>query len=278
MRCPGSVVTVAAQTLPLKHVGSVALIDLIGMCDESGDGVPFPFWRYEREPYWGELEPASVPFVERVRGELRHLREWVETYRDADIWVECRLKPFAPGNPAVRLIAHRAAEAGFIAVQRPGVEVVDVYRLSPLDLGAAVAGLAGLTQPGRRPAIRIPGFLENFIGQTDELRRVDDFDDDRGLDVNVRDRTTGPGASTIAEFDDVMLMATVQSRCEPSEVRGVNWARDVVVWVRIEGDGDYVYTPDRSRAVPVTAQTLRTRIDDLIAADVAVLRRRRGRT
>lgn len=269
--------TVSAQTLPLKHVGSVALNDLIGMCGESGDGVPYPFWRTRREPYWGELEQASVPFVERVRGELRHLREWAETYRDADIWVECRLKPFAPGISAVRLIAHRAGEAGFIAVQRPEAEVVDVYRLSPLDLGAGVAGLAGLAQAGRRPAIRIPGFLENFTGQTAGLRRVADFDDDDGVvDVNVRDRTTGPGVDTIAEFNDVSLMATVQSRCEPSAVRGVDWTLGVVVWVRIEGDGDYVYTPDRSRAVPVTAQSLRTRIDELIAADVAVLRRRRG--
>ncbi|KQH77725.1 hypothetical protein AO501_23735 [Mycobacterium gordonae] len=90
--------------------------------------MPYPFWRTKREPYWGELEQASVPFVERVRGELRHLREWAETYRDADIWVECRLKPFAPGISAVRLIAHRAGEAGFVAVQRPEAEVVEAVR------------------------------------------------------------------------------------------------------------------------------------------------------
>ncbi|MDP7702695.1 MULTISPECIES: hypothetical protein [unclassified Mycobacterium] len=266
----------ATQTVSLKRVGSVALNDLIGMCAESGDGVPYPLWRTEREPYWGELEQATVPFTARMDADFRHLRQWAETYKEADIWVECRLKPFAPAIPPVRLVAHRAGEAGFVAVQRPTAEVVDVYSLSPLDIGAATAGLTGLTQPGRRSAICIPGFLANF-GDRD-LGWAGGSEDESYADVNIRERPNVRSTTTISDFDDVTLMATVQSRAEPSAVRGVDWARGVVVLVRITGDGDYVYTPDRSRAVPVTAQSLRARIDDLIAADVAILRRRRGLT
>lgn len=70
----------------------------------------------------------------------------------------------------------------------------------------------------------------------------------------------------------------MQSRSDPSAVRGVDWERGVVVWVRIAGDGDYVYTPDRGRGVPLTAQSLRGRIDELIAADVTIVRQRRGLT
>ncbi|RUP02154.1 MAG: hypothetical protein EKK34_25430 [Mycobacterium sp.] len=280
LRRDSIVLLVATQTVSLKRVGSVALNDLIGMCAESGDGVPYPLWRTEREPYWGELEQATVPFTARMDADFRHLRQWAETYKEADIWVECRLKPFAPAIPPVRLVAHRAGEAGFVAVQRPTAEVVDVYSLSPLDIGAAIAGLTGLTQPGRRSAICIPGFLENFCDNDADRGPVGNSEDelDGDVNVNVRDRPNVPGTTTISDFDDVTLMATVQSRAEPSAVRGVDWARGVVVLVRITGDGDYVYTPDRSRAVPVTAQSLRARIDDLIAADVAILRRRRGLT
>ncbi|WP_396912360.1 hypothetical protein [Mycolicibacterium sp.] len=53
-------------------------------------------------------------------------------------------------------------------------------------------------------------------------------------------------------------------------------AGDVLVWVRIKDDGDYIYSSDYSVAVPVTAQALRDRIDHAIATDVSVLRRRRG--
>lgn len=202
LRRDGIILRMATQTLSLKHVGSVALNDLIGMCGESGDGVPYPLWRPERQPYWGELAQASVPFAERVDADFGHLREWVKTYREADIWVECRLKPFAPEISTVRLIAHRAGDAGFVAVQRPTAEVVDVYTLSPLDIGAAIAGLTGLAQPGRRSAICIPGFLENF-GDHD-LGWVGDSEDERDGDVNVRDRPNVRSATTISDFDDVM--------------------------------------------------------------------------
>jgi hypothetical protein len=266
---------VTAGTLSLKHVGRVELNDLIGMCSGDGDGVPYPFWRTNREPYWGEVEQTLLPFADRFDGELSPLREWAETYRHADIWIECRVAAFTPEISNIRLLAHRAGAAGFIAAQRPGVDVVDVYGLSPLDLGAAVAGLAELSQPGTHPAIRVPGFLDNFIGTAQESRLVTEFDeDDDGFSVHTKaELRTG---AAFLDYDDVTLLGTVQSRCQPSAVHAVDWARGVVAWLRVRQDGDYVYTPDFSQAVPVTAQTLRMRIDELIAADVALLRQRRG--
>lgn len=261
------------STVRLTPLGSAELVDLIGMCPGNGDGVPYPFWRTRRDPYWGDIAQKLPPFGDRFDEELSPLRPWVETYGCADIWVEGRVKAFTENTPDIRLLAHRAGEAGFIAAQHPATDVVDVYRLSPLDLGAAVAGMAKLTQPGSRPAIVLPGFLDHFIDKPADV--TDDEDD---YDVSIRVNAGSSSRATILDYDNVILLGIVQSRCGPSEVRGVDWARDAVVWVRIRGDGDYVYTSDRGHAVPVTARTLRDRIDQLIAADVAVLRRQRGLT
>jgi hypothetical protein len=51
----------------------------------------------------------------------------------------------------------------------------------------------------------------------------------------------------------------------------VDWAQHVIVCVQIDADGDYIYTPDFSHAVPLTEQTLGERIDNLIAEDISAL-------
>jgi hypothetical protein len=265
-------------TIALKRVGSVELTDWIGMCAGQGDGIPYPLWRTRRDPYWGVVEQGLPPFAERFHGELGPLQEWAETYARADIWVECRVRAFASDLNDIRLVAHRMGEAGFVATQRPIGDVVDVYRLSTLDIGAAVADRADLVRPGTRPSIAIAGFLDNFIGTgigPDSLS-VDDSGEEDDYGFSVRHIEPTRSDSVRISCDDVLLLATVQSHCDPLQIRGVDWGRDVAAWVRVKGDGDYIYAAGRDRLVPVNSQTLRGKVDELIAADVRTLRKRRG--
>ncbi|WP_431195964.1 ESX secretion-associated protein EspG [Mycobacterium camsae] len=74
----------------------------------------------------------------------------MEALRSADIWVECRVHHRSGDLPDTRLLALRAGESGFLASQRTGQDVVDIYSLSAHDLGPAIARSVGLTGPGRR--------------------------------------------------------------------------------------------------------------------------------
>ena len=44
------------------------------------------------------------------------------------------------------------------ATQRPD-DVVEMFTLSPYDLGPAIAGMVELTKPGARPVIVIPDYV-----------------------------------------------------------------------------------------------------------------------
>ena len=71
-----------------------------------------------------------------------------------------------------------------------------------------------------------------------------------------------PTAAMVSNAD-VAALATVQSHCQPARSSGVDWDKNFAVWVQVRGDGDYIYNPDFSHAVPVTEQNLSERIDRL---------------
>lgn len=251
----------------MNRVGSIDLVDLVGICELQGrEGLPYPFWRTQAE---SSVQDASSLADRFTDGDLRVFREWAQAYVHADIWVECRVN-YSSEDPDMRILAYRAGQSGFFASQRPGEDVVDVFTLSPYELGAAIAGSVGLTTPGADTQIVIPGYLEKFMG------RVDDADDG-DYEVEVSRPVSRPRRlGSVVQGADVTVMATVQSRCQPAREWGVNWGQKVVVWVQINDDGDYIYSPDFSHAIPVTAQNLSKRIDQLIAKDVAALRQARG--
>ena len=69
----------------------------------------------------------------------------------ADVCVGCRVSHRDGDTPDLRVNALRAAESGFVAVQHSdsdGVDTVDIYAVSPADLGAAVA-TASIIVPGK---------------------------------------------------------------------------------------------------------------------------------
>jgi hypothetical protein len=76
--------------------------------------------------------------------------------------------------------------------------------------------------------------------------------------------------------DQVAAVATIQTRWQPPRSWGVDWTKNFVAWIRVEADGDYIYTSDFSHAVPLTERHLRGLIDRLIAEDVSALRRQRS--
>lgn len=263
----------------LNRVGSIAVVDLEAICELYGRYVlPYPLGRSRPVGSLWLLTRDTAPVGERLNnGDLRIFREWVEAYVRADISAECRVSYPSDEVPDIRLHAFRAGESGFIAAQRPDADVIDVVEIStvsPYDLGAVIAGSVALTKPGSRSQITVPGNTGYFAAPVDTFD-PDDEDDEYGFTVRDTVRAT-PTATTVAD-GDVTATATVQSRCDPAREWGVDAAKKVLTWMQVKDDGDYISTPDSGYAVPMTEEMLRTRIDQLIAEDVAVLRRRRGR-
>ncbi|OSC24997.1 hypothetical protein B8W67_19275 [Mycolicibacillus koreensis] len=204
-------------------------------------------------------------------GDLRPFCAWLDAYVPADIWVECRVN-YISEDPDIRMLAYRVGQSGFFAVQRRDEDVVDVFALSPYELGAAVAAAAEMRRPGVHPKIFIPGLLDDRRVSADAVGYKDD-DEYEYTPV----RVAAPRRSgSLLSPREVTVMTTVQSRCRPARTWGVDWGREAVVCLRIEDDGDYVYTPDFEHAVPVTTSDLARRTDQMISRDVAVLRHERN--
>jgi hypothetical protein len=252
----------------LHRVGEINLCDLemVGRL-QGQEGLPYPFGH--THPHKRHDEPLSSVADRLAHGDLSAFREWIGAYIDAEIWVACRVH--SVDSPDRRILAYRAGEAGYLACQRSNDDMVEISRLSALDLGAAVAGSVGLTRPGTRPRIVIPGYVGYVadLGSTE----YDHGDDDEVYAVRVAvHRSSQPTHSVVAD-EDVTAIATIQSRWQPPRQWGVDWAKSVVVCTQIDGDGDYIYTPDFSHAVPLTEQSLSGRIDGLIAEDISARRR-----
>lgn len=255
----------------MHRIGEIDLDGLAAVCRLQGqDGLPYPFGHAHAHVQHDEVAAAVADRFDS--GDLSALRDWTDAYIAAEIWVVCRVHDSSADTADRRILAHRAGDAGFLASQRSNDDVVEVSTLSALDLGAAVAGSIELTNPGSRPRIVVPGYVGYFA----EATGIDDDIDDAQYSVPVAvNRPTAPAHSGVAD-DDVTAIATIQSRWQPARRWGVDWATNVVACIHIEADGDYVYTPAFSHAVPVTEHSLGERIDRLIAEDITALRLQRG--
>ncbi|WP_205875737.1 ESX secretion-associated protein EspG [Mycobacterium camsae] len=196
--------------VPREWVGSIDLVDVAAVYELQGhERPPYPFMPADQ----GMPSRASV--ADRFSdGDLRVFRKWVTSYRDADIWLECRVLHSSDDIPDTRVLAHRADQLGFLALQRPREGVVDVYQLSPYDLGPAVASSIEPTGPGSRARIVIPKY-ENYFA---ELATDDDEDDDE-VSVLLAVRSDR-GAAVRVPNSHVASLATIQSRCRPARSWG----------------------------------------------------------
>lgn len=244
----------------LRRVGGIELADLAAICELQGlEHLPHPFFTGAWLPR-GDTSGTTVD-QRFADGDLHVFQCWMDAYRSADIWVESVVHFASRETPVMRILAHRTGESGFFSSQRPGEGVVDIFTLSPYELGAAVAASVGLTTPGKNARIVVPGFLPN-------------------RDHDAADRKLGRRGQTEAVVveDDVTAFGVIQSHCQPAREWGLDWGRKYVAWVRVRDDGEYIYSLDSSHAAPVTPAVLGVRIDQLIAGEVAVLRERRGMT
>ncbi len=248
----------------LRLVGSGDLVDLEIISTFYGrDFLPYPFMqtrpssRFSTQDDFDEYA-RSVP--DRFNnGDLRIFRRCCESYVDADIRVECHVQYLPADTPSVRVVAHRAADLGYLVKQRPDEDIVDVYELSPYDLGPAIADSVSLTMPGSRSEIVIPEYARS----THNAHATGGF--------SVRSAVVRQTATEVRRAD-VTAFATVQSHWRPTRRWGFDRGKNAVLWVRIKNDGEYIYSPDFSVARPMNRQTLAERTDRLIAEDVKSLR------
>ncbi len=252
-----------------RYVGEIGLADLKAISDFYGrEFLPYPFWIAEphrfatRDEYLAHASSIVSRFQE---GDLSIFREWAGTYVDADIRVECHIKYPKRTQPPVRLLAHRMGDRGFFSTQRLKEDTVDVFSLSPFDLGAAIADSVPTGKPGTIPSVAIVEY-----GRASKNRIEND-----GVVVNHRldDDISIPMLSR----SNVVALGTVQSHWRPARRWGLDRSKTGVAWVEIQDQGLYIYDRDLLVARPMTKDLLRERVDRLISEDVAILRELRQR-
>jgi hypothetical protein len=246
----------------MSHVGTMDLLDLKVICEFHGrDFLPNPFMFTRPSQYLTRDEALAykVTVPDRYRhGDLRTYAACIQEYLDSDIRVECHVQYIPADTPSFRAIAYRAGQLGFFVTQQPDEDAIDGYTVSIYDLGAAITEAIPLQQPGRHSAIVVPEFAPPGA----------EFDVEA---FSINDRLDSPTEVTIGARE-VTVYATLQSHWRPAQRWGFDRDKSTLVWIRVDGDGDYVYAPDGSHARPMTGLMLQDRIDRLIADDIAILK------
>jgi hypothetical protein len=245
-----------------SHVGTIDLLDLDAIGDFAGRRfLPYPFMytKPARFAYAHEAEAYRASVPDRfMYGDMQVFTESTLAYHGADIRVECHAQYVGVDTPSVRLVAYRAGDLGFLAEQRPDDDAVDIYTISPYDLGAAIGECLVFDKPGQHDRIVVPEFAPQSSAQFATELAVNHADE-RSSDVVV------PAA-------EVTVYATVQSHWRQTRNWGLDPHKRSLVWIRVDDDGDYLYAEDFSYAAPMTSKTLQDSIDRLVAEDVAILR------
>ena len=261
---PGGASTVAASR---REIGALDLLDLQLLNERYGrDPLPYPFMltRPTRFEFVDEVTPYAAQLPDRVRsGDLSAFAKCLDAWTHADVIVSGHVQYIPADTPSVRVLAFRTGQAGYLLEQRADADVVDVYTVSPFELGAVIAQAMCLKEPGRHPRIVIPEYAPI---------RPAVVDDD---DVVVRHEVvTEPGVKVSAS--QLSAYARVQSNWRPAREWGIDTRKESLTWMRMTDDGDYLGAPDRSRGIPLTFALLSERIDGLIAADLEMLRESHG--
>jgi hypothetical protein len=247
----------------LSQVGTFDLLDLEAVNRFYGrDFLPFPF-RFthpSRFTTHDEAEAYTNTVPDRYHhGDLKVFAECAIAYSDADIRVECRVQYIPSDTPCARVLAYRARHLGFLGVQHPNADVIDIYTISPYDLGSAITEAVSLKGPGTHSAIVIPEYVPRPRHHVE-------------TDTLVIREKTATTTEVMIPSSDITAYSTVQSHWRPTRNWGPDPRKKLLRWIRIKDDGDYLYTPDSSHAKPMTKEDLRERIDRLIADDITALR------
>ena len=245
-------------------VGTVAVVDLEAACALYGvDVLPYPLGRSRPVGSVWLATRDVAPIEERLRSDdLRGVREWVEAVVRSDVCIECRVHRFDEDTTDRRLHGMWAGESGFVAVQSAdsdGVDIVDIYAVSPTMVGPAIAEAVGLVGAGAHLRIAVTGGGDHLPESPDV---VDEYDD-LGLTVTHFQPTE---TAVTVDSRDVVATGTVQSRHEPARHWGADPARPMLQWVQVRGDGDYLYEANDSGYLePLDLSLLSACIEELIA-------------
>lgn len=253
---PGSAGAVVASR---REVGALDLLDLQLLNERYGrDSLPYPFMltRPARFEFLDEVARYAAQLPDRLRsGDLSAFARCLDAWPHADVTVVGHLQYVPADTPSIRVLAFRTGQSGYLLEQRADVDVVDVYMVSPFELGAAIATAMRLEHPGRHPLVVNAEYVPSRPAVVDEDHVV------------VRHGvSTEPGVKV--SISQLAAYAQVQSNWRPGREWGIDSRKESLIWVRIKDDGDYLGAPDRSSGVPLTATLLRERIDELIAADI----------
>jgi hypothetical protein len=253
--------------VPRRAVGALDLLDLQLINERYGrDPLPYPFMltRLTRFEYADEVAQYAAQLPYRLRsGDLSAFAGCLNAMPHADVRVAGHVQFVPADTPSIRVLAFRAGQAGYLLEQRADADVVDVYTVSPFELGAAIATAMRLKEPGRHPRIVIPEYVP--------IRPAVVAEDD----VVIRDEVTTEPAVRVP-VTQLRAYAKVQSNWRPAREWGVDARKEALIWMRMKDDGDYLGVPDRSRGIPLTTALLSERIDGLIAADIEMLLDARG--
>ncbi len=251
------------SAVDLREVGSIDLIDLDIISTFYGrDFLPYPFMltRPSRFSTQREFDEYARSVPDRFNsGDFRVFQRSFASYVYSDVRVECHVQYIPPDTDSIRAVAWRLGDAGYLAKQRADEDVIDVYELSPYDLGPAIAESVVLTKPGRRAEIVIPEYVvcsdNNYAPRDFSVRSV-----------------VGAATATEVPRADVTAYARVQSHWRPTRRWGFDRGKKAVVWVRIKDDGEYICSTDFTSVRPMDRRALTEQTDKLIAEDVKSLR------
>jgi len=243
-------------------VGALDLFDLLLINERHGrDSLPYPFMltRPTRLEFADDVARYATQLPDRLRsGDLTAFARCLDAWAHSDVTVTGHVQYIPADTPSIRVLAFRAGQSGYLLQQRADADAVDVSTISPFELAAAVAAAMNLEQPGRHPQIVIPEYVSTRPAVADD-------------DVVVRHALTDePG--TRVSVSQLSAYAKVQSNWRPASGWGVDARKELLVWMRLKDDGEYLGVPDRSRGIPLTAALLRDRVEDLIADDIERLR------
>ncbi|WP_157895791.1 hypothetical protein [Mycobacteroides chelonae] len=255
---PGQVIRVA-----LKRIAQVELVGLHAISEARGrEFMPHPFAHTKSSPFSGidEYTRYTHSLLDRVdHGDLGELGKWFSSYLAADLRVECSVS--TRGEPQGRIVAHRAGDSGYLAIQQPDEDIVEIFALSPFELGAAIAGSINFSHPGKHARIAIP-----------ELARPASHQESESVSVaSTRVQLTHAPGGTVVSRSQIAMFGRAQSRRQPAREWGFDRQKKAIVWVRINDDGDYIYAPGFAYLTPLTARDLSQRVDRLIAEDIAAI-------
>ncbi|WP_197376634.1 ESX secretion-associated protein EspG [Mycolicibacterium baixiangningiae] len=243
------------------------LLDLQLINERYGrDSLPYPFMltRPTRFEFVDEVAKHAAQLPDRLRsGDLSAFARCLDALPHADVTVAGHVQYIPADTPSIRVLAFRTGQAGYLLEQRADADVVDVYTVSPFELGAAIATAMSLEEPGRHPRIVIPEYVPIRPAVVDD-----------GAVVVRHEVITEPGVKV--SVSQLSAYAKVQSNWRPAREWGIDARKESLIWMRMKDDGDYLGVPDRSRGIPLTTALLSERIDGLIAADIEMLREARG--